>query len=458
MPHANFNKSINYLDNLKYDLGIKPGLENITKILELLNNPQDNFKSIHVGGTNGKGSTAAMIFSSLAQSGYSTGLYLSPHIFEIRERITVNGKKITREIFAFHFDRIRKLSDNYDIKLTFFEYITAIAYDYFSSTGVDFAVVEVGMGGRLDATNVLSPAVSVISSISLDHQRFLGSTLSDIAYEKLGIVKDGGILISGVDDPQIFNIIENFCNEKAVTLFSAGRDIYVKGNNAGWDFEKGGGNFMQDFTLKSNITGELYHIRIPLLGEHQVRNACCATAALECLSAGGSPGIKLNKDKILEGLEKVKHPGRFEFILNQKDKPMVVVDGAHNPEAMQCLGKTLVYLMNLLDKNSCLILILGLNKYKAVKDILEIITPLADTIILTRSKHDSAELPGNLYNYLNEINSEMVKNKRVILSKSIGSALKDAFKIAGAGDVICVAGSLFNISEAYEAVGVEREG
>ena len=335
-----------YLESLE-KFGINLGLDRIQLLLEKLGNPHLKFKSIHVAGTNGKGSTCAMIASILQEAGYKVGLYTSPHLFDYRERIKINGKNIPKREFARIMERIRKRirSRNREETPTVFEVLTAAAFTYFAEQKVDYAVVEVGMGGRLDATNVVTPIVSIITNIDLEHTAILGRTLAKVAAEKAAIIKHGVPVITAETKPEALRVIKHNADKNRSLLIQVG------------SVQEG---------LKTN-----------LIGEHQKLNAACAVVAVRLAN------IAANKQAILRGLKKVSWPGRFQVLSR---KPLTIVDGAHNPAGIKVLVKTLKQQF----PGKKLTFLFGTQEDKDSASMLSLLRPLAKKIVITHSSHHNA--------------------------------------------------------------------
>ncbi len=310
-------------------------LQRLARLCELAGTPQSRFKSLHVAGTKGKGSTAAMLDSILRAAGYRTGLFTSPHLHDFRERIRVNGALIGEQEMADAVARLQPLVDELHRRhpelgrLTTFEMITALAFVHFAERNVDFAVLETGLGGRLDATNVVEPLVAVITSISYDHTQVLGNTLEQIATEKAGIIKPGASVVCAPQEDEALAVVEATCRKRGARLALVGRD---------WTWEGANSSFQVAGPL-----GAYAPLSIPLLGIHQLVNATTAVAAIDALRWRG---IEVAPEYIREGLENVCWPGRLEVLARQ---PLVVVDGAHNADSARIstltaiLGRTSIY-------------------------------------------------------------------------------------------------------------------
>ena len=338
-----------YLESLE-KFGINLRLERITTLLDQLGNPQQSFNSIHVAGTNGKGSTCAMIASILNAAGYRVGLYTSPHLFHYTERIKINGKEISRKEFSRLIKLMQLLAEKLELKPTVFEVLTAAAFLYFAQKKVDYAVVEVGLGGRLDATNVLTPLVSIITNIELEHTKILGNTLTKIAAEKAAIIKPHVPVVTAEIKPEPLKVIREKCEKSRSIL------IGVSPNQI---------------------------IREPkLLGPHQKINCATAIAAIRLA------GIKVDHQHIRQGLKKVSWPGRFQVI---QKRPLIIVDGAHNPSGTKVLRQTIQE--NYPGKKFSIIF--GCQQDKDQGAMLKELSPIASRFIFTRSSHpQSAKIKG----------------------------------------------------------------
>jgi len=409
-----YKKTIKYITSLN-KFGIKLGLRRIKKLLDALGNPEKDFRAIHVAGTNGKGSVCAMTASILRECGYKTGLYTSPHLIDFRERIIINGKKIPKNDVCKLMKKIRQAAGKMKIHPTYFEVITALAFKYFSEEKVDFAVVEVGMGGRFDATNVVEPEVSIITNVFLEHTAYLGRTIKKIAKEKAGIIKNKRPVITSATGDAI-KVIEKKCNETKSNLIVLNKKSFVK---------KKIGLKNQRFVV-FGLNGK-YDIETKLVGQHQMLNACCAVVCAELLG--------IDKNKIIKGLKKASWPGRFETI---QKKPTIILDSAHNPDGIEALKKTLLEIFG--DKK--IIFLVSICSDKDIKKMIKEISPLTKELIITRH---------NVMNRAAE--PEKIKSiaKRYIDKITIKEEIKDAAKyvknITKAEDVICITGSIFTVAE-----------
>lgn len=307
-------------------LGSRPGLERVTQLLDLLGNPQNDLKYIHVAGTNGKGSVSAMIMSVLAQSGYTTGLYISPHLERYNERITVNGEEITHRELCEVAETAKNRAEQMTDKPTEFELITAMALLYFKQKQCDIVVLEAGLGGRLDATNAIpAPEVAVITNLGLEHTAVLGNTIQQIAAEKGGIIKPGCVAVSYDSAPEALEVLESICRELGVPLNCVDfRHLRPLSHSL-----EG-----QEFCWKEQIG-----LAVPLLGEHQLRNAAVALEALEALRVRG---WNIGGDALRRGLQATRWPARLEVLAVE---PVFLLDGGHNPQCVQALSKSIVQLL-----------------------------------------------------------------------------------------------------------------
>lgn len=456
---TNYEKTPGLSDDLNED-----GLQRVNLLLRLLGRPQNSFKSVVIAGTKGKGSVAAMTESVLREAGYNTGLYTSPHLHTFRERIRVGGMmiyptdmaRITQSIVPV-IERIRALGDP-SLLPTTYELATAIAFLYFKERGVQYAVLEVGLGGRLDAVNVVTPIVSVITSISMDHMEVLGDNLADIAAEKAGIIKPDGKVISAPQLDEAMEVISEIAEEQGAQVTVIGREVYVgTGHLPEVVSDDAGVPVYQSFTVNfedawGTPAGRL-RIRLPLLGNHQQVNAAVVLAALQVLKADGAD---LDKDAILNGLANVQWPGRLEVI--HRD-PIVVADGAHNVESIAKLGQAVA---DLFPKQQ-VVVVLGTSREKDIAGILGelrvwtdgISGPTVERLIVTRSRHPRAADPRDV------VHAALALGMTVELREDVSSALARAeasvrqiTRTNQPEPLVLVTGSLFVVAEARERYGL----
>ena len=405
-------------------------LRRMEELLSRLGNPHQGTKSVHVAGTKGKGSTSVMIASVLGVAGYRVGLYTSPHLYTPRERIRIGNSLISEVEFGTLMDEVipeveTVNNGNRYGKLTTFEVFTALAFLYFRRAGVDFQVLEVGLGGRLDATNVINADVSVITTISLDHMDILGNNLVDIAAEKAGIIKPGNVVVSSVQYPEAMMVIAAVCRQRNAALIKIGKDVTWQG---------GSSNFSgQSFILKGIRDG--YCLTIPLLGDHQIENAAAAVTAIECLI---NQGNRILKEQILSGMAGVQWPGRLQIL---RTNPVLIVDGAHNADSCRRLKEAIIKYF----KYEHLILIVGTSVDKDITGIAEELCTLADIIIVTRSQHPRSAGTDVL------LGKFTCKNNKTYVARDVATALETAYLLADKNDLICATGSLFIIAEVSAA-------
>ena len=418
-----YQETLSYLFGLQ-KFGIKFGLSNISRLLELVGNPHKTLKTVHIAGTNGKGSTAATIASIMKEAGYKVGLYTSPHLIDFTERIKISGKEIEEGEVVRLTEYIRSKVQDSEFKdelerITFFEFTTAMALIYFKEKEVDMAVMETGMGGRLDATNVIGPLVSVITNISVEHKEYLGDTIEAVASEKAGIIKDGVPILTGVDQPAAFQVIERICNEKRAPLYRLGRDFSFH--------RKGFNNFSYN-----GINESFDLLTLNLRGGHQFQNASLAVAAVEMLK---NTGFLIPPEALIDGLGKVSWPGRLETI---SQSPMIILDGAHNPAGAEMLSRAI---KEELEFNR-LYLVLGIMADKEVEGIISPLAPLAHEIILSRPKYERASNPSDLLPLTRRYNVNCTA------FNDLREAIDYAKSRAGNEDLIIISGSLFTVGEA----------
>jgi dihydrofolate synthase / folylpolyglutamate synthase len=401
------------------------GLERITSLLEQLGNPHQGLRVIHVAGTNGKGSVCKYISSILQKAGYSVGLYLSPHIERFSERIVINNQEISQEDFAGLVSHVRPVVEamkKQDNSPTFFEIVTALAFLHFKNWSVDYAVVEVGLGGRFDATNVVNPLVSVITNISLEHTDILGKEIGTIASEKAGIIKDHVPVVCGaVQEARV--VIEQVAQQRNAPVTWIDPTMWTRKSSEGE---------YQEFIVHGSFKD--YTVQTSMLGRHQGENITLAIAAIEQLQMGG---VYLTDSEIQDGIKAATNPGRMEIISSE---PLILLDGAHNPAGMSMLVRTLQEDFS----NHRRVVVLGVLKDKDLKTIVTTIVPISDVIIVTKSRNPRAADPV----VLKEMITAVDVDKTVFVEDSIPHAIDHAKRIARQKDLICVTGSLFTVGEA----------
>ncbi len=420
-----YKEALDYIND-KSKFGSSGGLGSISKLLDLLDNPQDRLKCIHIAGTNGKGSTASYLSNALIEAGYKVGLFTSPYIERFNERIQINSKNIADEEIGRITELIREkanlmVEEGYDHPTTF-ELVTALGFVYFFEKEVDYLILEVGIGGRTDSTNVIKNSLaSVITTIDYDHIDTLGSSLAEIAYQKAGIVKDKGLVISYPQKDEAMKVIEHIVALKGAELYISPIDqLGIKSMTSkasSFDFRYG------EYEIKD--------VEIRMLGKHQVYNACLALTILLILRDRGL--IHISKEQILRGLKKTKWPGRLEIL---GEKPMFLIDGAHNLQGINQLKKTLK-----LFNYKRLILAMGILKDKDRDKMIASLVPMGDILIATEvsmpRKVEASDLARDFRKYKDQ----------VYIEKDIKKAILRSMALAEEGDLIVFAGSLYLIGE-----------
>lgn len=431
----NYEETLCYLYNLER-FGIKLDLSNTISLTKRLGNPHLKFPSIHIAGSNGKGSVAAILQSILSAAGYKTGLYTSPHLVDYRERIRIGDELIEKNfILDFVDDLKEEISEN---GYTFFEVTTALAFSYFANKKVDIAVLETGMGGRLDSTNIVNPLISIITNISLEHTNHLGRTLPQIAFEKAGIIKNGVSTIASVEDQGVFQVIKNVCAQRKSPLSVIDMNAFVSDTKLSplpWgERERVRGNLkIHKLSLDQGIFdfGQYKNLELNLGGRHQVANACLAICAAEKLK---EIGWKIESKAVRNALNHVNWRGRLEIF---RKAPLTLLDVAHNPAGM----KALVDALDELFPKKRIIFIFGVMADKDYPSMLKEICRKTKFIVLTRPDYKRAADP--------ELLEEVVikQNKPYQILPQIKQAYIFASENAGSDDVICITGSHFTVGE-----------
>ncbi|MCL0065865.1 bifunctional folylpolyglutamate synthase/dihydrofolate synthase [Dehalococcoidia bacterium] len=435
---------MNYQAALDYILGFTdyerwPGfgyaarfdLQRMEDLLQRLGSPHLGARTVHISGSKGKGSTAAMIASALSVAGFRTGLYTSPHLHTMRERIRVDGQLIAEQEFAGLLSemkpQIEATNRGQTEELSTFEILTAMAFHHFHKQRAAFLVVEAGLGGRLDATNVVSSEVCVVTSISRDHTAVLGHTIPQIAAEEAGIIKPGVTVISSPQVDEAADVIRAICPKYEAKLIMGGEEITWQGRESNLDGQ----------SLEVRGRKGKYHLTIPLLGEHQIENAATAVAALEALD--------IAKDHIISGLANVYWPGRVEVLTKE---PLLIADGAHNDDSARRLKETLERYFEF-DRA---ILIMGISADKDSPAIIAELAPFFDKVITTAARHPRAATAGAL---VGEFARHGVEAQAI---GNVAQAVSQALAEAGKRDLICATGSLFLVAEVIEAIrGISGE-
>ncbi|MEJ2670704.1 MAG: bifunctional folylpolyglutamate synthase/dihydrofolate synthase [Deltaproteobacteria bacterium] len=408
--------------------GIKFGLSSTLSLLARLGLPYQEGRYIHIAGTNGKGSVAAMLSAILARSGYPVGLFTSPHLISFAERYRLRDQEVSAARLLALINEVRAAVADAEPP-TFFEFATAMAFLYFLQEGAGPIILETGMGGRLDATNIVHPLVAVITNISRDHQEHLGEGLLAIAAEKAGVIKPGVPLVTWARQKQVLSLFNRRCREMGAPLYQGGVDFKSRG--------KSGGRF-DYYGLKRQIAG----LSLSLKGRHQCDNAALALAVLELLSDNGFP---VSETAIREGLLRARWPGRLEQLAQD---PRILLDGAHNPAAALTLAQNL----KRAPRNGRLILVMGIMADKDVDAILARLLPLAQTVIFTQPQYFRAATTTELARRAQPYGLQILQSPRV------AAAVRQAQSLAGPDDNIVITGSLYTVGEAKEYLGeVSRE-
>ncbi len=422
-------------------------LAHMRVLLRAMNHPERMFPSVLIAGTNGKGSTAATLASILQASGLKTALYTSPHLIRINERIRINGVEITDDDFARLHGEVDRVADRL-VEVgelpwhpSFFEMMTAIAFSQFASERVDVAVLAVGMGGRLDATNVVEPLVSVIADISLDHQKFLGNTVGEIAREKAGIIRPGGVVVTLPQQPEANDVIGNTILDLAAVGVSAVQ--YVPPVSPGTTESRVA--ITENNSLRSRyplqVMGKQILVESPLVGRHQLRNVALAIAAAEELSKKGLAGI--TAESIERGIRETRWPGRFQVLPARRGRPEIVLDVAHNPAGAWALRSALSGLYD----DRPLIFVFGAMRDKAISEMTEILFPLALRVIATRPDNPRAASPEEIQQAGNRTGAE------IEIVPEVRAALERSRACAEGKAVVVVTGSIYLVGEVVGLLG-----
>ena len=412
-------------------------LDRMHKLMDLLGNPHQKIKTVHVAGTNGKGSTVAMIASMLRASGYAVGVYTSPHLIDMRERVQIDGNLIPKNDFVDTVRSVAKAAEKLGEQATFFELMTAVSFAYFAQQAVDIAVIEVGLGGRLDSTNVITPLVSIVTSIDLDHTKLLGGTKALIAREKAGIFKKGVPALFFEQDPEVDAVMREMAQAVGAELRIVNKDI----------------EFSSRFCVTPDLgphtrvcmytkNSRLEHVPVPLQGEHQASNCGLALAAVDVLK---NFGFELSEDKLTAGLAATKIPGRMEVVSH---RPRVLCDGAHNPAAvnalMRCVGAHVPY-----DSMVC---VFGCCADKDIAEMIDKVNLGADKVIFTRaSSTPRAASPEDLQKLFQERSGKMSQ-----IARTVPEAIDMAIRGVSREDLICVTGSFYVVGEALKYISEKK--
>lgn len=423
-------KSFSYAEALDYlyglqKYGIKFGLSKTSNLLKAFGNPHRRRRYIHIAGTNGKGSVAAMLESILMESGLKVGLYSSPHLVRFTERLRINGEEIKPKEVAILASEVRS-QIRQEVPPTFFEVTTAMALIHFAREACDIAIMEAGMGGRLDATNVIRPMVSTITNISLEHQNFLGRRILEIAGEKAGIIKKGVDLVTAETRPAVLRLFDSICQTKGARLWRVGRDVRYRGD----------GKRLQYYGLRRNLKD----LELGLRGDFQHRNAATALAVIELLEA---KGFTISSGHMREGLKHPYWPGRLQVISRS---PLIVLDGGHNPGAIRVLADAVTREF----RYERLITVLGIMKDKDIRGVVRAIVPKSGYVIYSRPEYDRAAAP----EHIEDAARPLRKPGEIV--QPLKNAITRAREIAGPSDMILICGSLFTVGEAMTCLDPEN--
>ena len=425
----NFPETQQYLLSLGNEtVAIKLGLRNTEVLLAELGDPHESFQSVQIAGTNGKGSTAVVLESICQEAGIQTGLFTSPHLVSITERIKIDGSNISEHDFAHHATRVRAAaeellaSQQLDTLPTYFEHVTAIAFLAFKAAGVELAILETGLGGRLDATTVARASTVAITPISLDHQEYLGETLRDIASEKAAIIRPGVMAIVGPQPAEALDVILQQCKESDVIPDLDQCRISIDDVMDGW------------FRVTVETNYGLYdRVLLSLRGRHQIRNVATAIKIAEALA---TQDFEISREAIMDGVRKARHPGRLEML---PGTPPILVDGAHNPSGALALRR-------FFDEFSRqpLTIVFGAMNDKRIGEMAAILFAVADCLIFTKADHPRAAAPEDLLGIAQGLNY----GTQLFTASTLGEAIELAKEKTPDRGTICVTGSLYLVGEA----------
>ncbi len=410
-------QSLDYIHGL-YRKGTKPSLTRVSRLLGMLGDPHKKLKFIHIAGTNGKGSTAAMTASILRQAGYKTGLFTSPFIYRFNERIQVDGEQIPDEMVCSLTERLSALAATMEERPTEFDFVTAMAMEYFAAEGCDLVVLEVGVGGALDATNVIdTPEVAVITNIGLDHTDLLGDTVEAIAKVKAGIFKEGGRAVIYRAVPSVEQVYETICREKNVSLKKADFDSLVLHSHdlAGQVFDCGG---------RKNL-------RLPLLGDHQMHNAAVVLAVIDALT---EKGYTITEQNIYDGMAQVSWPGRFDIM--HRD-PLFIIDGGHNPQCIDAMVKNIRDYL----QGRTLIVLTGVLADKDYGEMFRPVMPYVKKFVCITPDNPRKMPAHELAEYLRQAGAVAEGYD------TVSGGVRKAMELAGKDGVVLCFGSLYSIAD-----------
>ncbi|MGC7869965.1 bifunctional folylpolyglutamate synthase/dihydrofolate synthase [Desulfosporosinus sp. SYSU MS00001] len=425
-----YQASLDYLVNLT-TFGMNFGLDRIRELLKRLGNPEKKLRVVHVGGTNGKGSTTVMIARILREAGYKVGVFTSPHLHDYRERMTINGQMIPKETMIQIIDDLRPhleamVAEGFEHP-TEFEVSTALALLYFAQEEIDYALIEVGLGGAIDSTNVVNPLISVITNVAMDHMDYLGSDLVSIANVKAGIIKPESLVVTAAQNPDVIQVLRDTAQANSVPLYLVGEDV-------NWE-SIWSGELEQEFDLVG-LHSTYYKLRLHLIGLHQLRNAATAVTVCELLQS--NYGVTIPREAIYAGLRNVEWPGRLELL---SLKPKILLDGAHNVDGAQALAEALP-----LYSRERLILCFGMLADKEREKVVDMLVPMAEEIIVTRPNSPRA---GD-WTSLGRLAEKHGRPVQCIEDPK--EAVIYALSRLGEKDMLCVTGSLYMLADARQAL------
>ena len=416
------------LTQYKYDTSTFD-LKRMEEMMCSVGDPHTKRKTIHITGTKGKGSTAIIVSSILSRLGLKTGLFTSPHLTYLGERMKVNDKTISQETFVQLMNMLKPYIDKITAETpilmpTFFEIVTAIAFLYFEREKTDLSVLEVGMGGRLDSTNIILPEVSVITPVGYDHTDRLGKTLDKIAFEKAGIIKEGIPVISSIQEPDALAVISKTCNEKRSLLYLVGQDILI------YDIKVAQRNGIYGTECVIETWRNRYkNIFLPLVGRHQVENCAAAIGSLEVLAGKGV--IKIDNELIVNALADIRCPARIEVI---SEEPLTIVDTAHTVASMKILRESIKESFSFRK----LVLVIGLSSDKDIEGVLKEIVSISNDLIFTRTGNPREADPEQM-----AVIAKRFSQNNLMVIEDIDEAMEEAKRIAKKDDLICITGSFF---------------
>jgi dihydrofolate synthase/folylpolyglutamate synthase len=466
---ASYETAVAQMYALGHELAQTPthkfDLAHMRVLLAALGHPENRFPAVLIAGTNGKGSTAATLAAILQVSGLKTGLYTSPHLVYINERIRLNGEAISDDDFATLHDVVDRTAERLvgegDLPWhpSFFEMLTAIGFEYFARSRPDMVVLEVGMGGRLDATNVVEPRLSIITDISLDHQKYLGETVAEIAREKAGIIRPGGVVVTLPQLPEANDVIGNAILDAGARAVNA--VPYVPPVSPGSasclsaDGSEGAGVWSR---YPLDVMGTRILVESPLVGRHQLRNLALAIAAAEELhnqEIDKQGTVQITPETIAQGIRETHWPGRFQVVPAAGDNPEYVLDVAHNPAGAWALRSTLSAACADLGSGDSgnsrpITIVFGVMRDKAMQEITEILFPIAEHVIVTHANNPRSASPDEI----RQAAARVAAGIDIEDAEDVASALERAQKVAGAGGLVVVTGSIYIVGEAMRMLGV----